>query len=152
MGITLFICDSVGWRQVLCIPPSPRQSPKENKLKVRLKLYVLQCTLYAHMNVHLGFLKTLSQMFQKYSELYLAVQPPTLQATFWEGWLGDCDLQLRHLPVDLRSWKVIYRRIPILMAAAILIKWHSDWVLHAGRDVPIECFNRDITLPLSRGY
>ncbi len=47
----------VGWRQVLCIIPSPRQSPKENKLKLRLKIYVLQCTFYARMNVHLGFEK-----------------------------------------------------------------------------------------------
>jgi hypothetical protein len=42
---------------VLCITPSPHQSPKENKLKLRPKIYVLQCTLYASMNVHLGFLK-----------------------------------------------------------------------------------------------
>jgi hypothetical protein len=37
--------------------PFPRQSPKENKLKLRLKIYVLQCKLYARMNVHLRFKK-----------------------------------------------------------------------------------------------
>ncbi len=47
--------------------------------------YNVQCTLYARMNVHLKFKKNLSQMFQNYSELYLAVPPwshppPTLQA------------------------------------------------------------------------
>ena len=45
--------------------------------------------------------KKLSQMVQIYSELYLAVPPPTLQAAFREGWHGDSDLC--HLPVDLRS-------------------------------------------------
>jgi hypothetical protein len=77
---------------VLCITPSPRQSPKENKLKLRLKIYVLQCKLYACMNVHLRFKKTFSQMFQNYSELCLAVPPPTLQAAVREGWSGDSDL------------------------------------------------------------
>jgi hypothetical protein len=57
--------------------PSPRQSPKENKLKEWPKIYVLQCTLYVLMNVHLGFKKNLTQMVQNYSELYLAVPPPT---------------------------------------------------------------------------
>jgi hypothetical protein len=36
-------------------------------------------------------LKKLSQMVQNYSELYMM------------GWPGDSDLQLCHLPVDLRS-------------------------------------------------
>jgi len=31
----------VGWRQVLCMTPSPRQSPKENKFKLWPKIYVL---------------------------------------------------------------------------------------------------------------
>ena len=31
----------VGWRQVLCVTPSPRQSPKENKFKLWPKIYVL---------------------------------------------------------------------------------------------------------------
>jgi hypothetical protein len=53
--------------------------------------------------VHLGFLKNLSQMFQNYSELYLAVPPPTLEAALREGWSGDSDLWLCYLPVDLRS-------------------------------------------------
>ncbi len=70
----------VGWQQVLCITPSPRQSPKENKLKLRPKIYVLQCALYARMNVHLGVFKNLSLRFQNYSELCLAVPPPTQQA------------------------------------------------------------------------
>jgi hypothetical protein len=48
-------------------------------------------------------LKNISQMFQNYSELYLAVPPPTLQTAFREGWPGDSDLYLCHLPVDLRS-------------------------------------------------
>ena len=52
----------VGWRQVLCMTPSPRQSPKENKFKLWPKIYVLQCTLYARVNVHLGLKKNLSQM------------------------------------------------------------------------------------------
>ena len=77
---------------MLCMTPSPSQSPKENKLKLRLKIYGLQCTLYARMNVHLGFKKNLSQMFQNYSELYLAVPPRTLQAAPREGWPGDSDL------------------------------------------------------------
>ncbi len=47
--------------------------------------------------------KNFITVFQKYSELYLGVQLPTLQAAFWEGWPGDCDLQLRHLSVDIRS-------------------------------------------------
>ena len=33
-----------------------------------------------------------TQMVQNYSELYLAVPPPTLQAAFREGWPGDSDL------------------------------------------------------------
>jgi hypothetical protein len=45
----------VGWRQVLYMTPSTRQSPKENKLKLWPKIHVLQCTLYALMNLHLGF-------------------------------------------------------------------------------------------------
>jgi hypothetical protein len=36
--------------------------------------------------------KKLSQMVKNYSELYLAVPPPTLQAAFREGWPGDSDL------------------------------------------------------------
>ncbi len=47
------------WRQrlwqVLCMTPSPIQSPKENKLKLWPKIYVLQCTLYKRRNVHLRF-------------------------------------------------------------------------------------------------
>jgi hypothetical protein len=31
-------------------------------------------------------------MFQNYSELYLGVPPPTLQAAFREDWPGDSDL------------------------------------------------------------
>jgi hypothetical protein len=41
---------------------------------------------------HLGSKKNLSQMFQNYSELYLAVSPPSLQAALREGWPGDSDL------------------------------------------------------------
>jgi hypothetical protein len=48
-------------------------------------------------------LKKLSQMVPIYSELYLTVPPPTLQAAFREGWPGDSDLYLCHLLVDLRS-------------------------------------------------
>ncbi len=51
-------------------------------------------------------LKKLSQMVQNYSELYLTVPPVpphTLQAAFREGWPGDSDLYMCHLPVDLRS-------------------------------------------------
>jgi hypothetical protein len=44
------------------------------------------------MNVHLGFKKKLSLRFQNYSELYLALPPPTLQAALKEGWPGDSDL------------------------------------------------------------
>jgi hypothetical protein len=55
-------------------------------------MYILKCTLYARINVHLGFKKNLSQMFQNYSELYLAVPPPTQQAALREGWSGDSDL------------------------------------------------------------
>ena len=62
----------VGWRQVLCITPSPRQSPKENKLKLRPKIYVLQCTWYAHMNVHLRLKKKIITDVENYSGLYLA--------------------------------------------------------------------------------
>jgi hypothetical protein len=32
----------VGWRQVLCMTPSPRQSPKENKLKLWLAMAKLR--------------------------------------------------------------------------------------------------------------
>ena len=52
----------VGWRQVLCITPSPLQSPKENKLKLRLKIYVLQYKLYVRMNVHLRFKKIIKDV------------------------------------------------------------------------------------------
>jgi hypothetical protein len=48
-------------------------------------------------------LKNLALRFQYYSELYLAVSPRTLQAAPREGWPGDSDLWLSHLPVDLRS-------------------------------------------------
>ena len=37
-------------------------------------------------------LKKLSQMVQNYSELYLAVPPPTLQDAFQKGWHEDSDL------------------------------------------------------------
>jgi hypothetical protein len=67
----------VGCQQVLCMTPSPCQSPKENKFKLWPKIYVLQCTLYTRMNAHFGSEKNLSLMFQNYSELYLAVPPPT---------------------------------------------------------------------------
>jgi hypothetical protein len=92
----------VGWLQVLRITPSPPQSPKENKFKLRLKIYVLPCTLYACM-MYIMIEKNLSQMFQNYSELYLAVPSPTLQAAHREGWPGDSDHYLCHLPEDLRS-------------------------------------------------
>ena len=66
----------VGWRQVLCITPSPRQSPKENKLKLVLKYmyYNVHCM---HVWMYISDLKFfLSQMVQNYSELYLTVPPP----------------------------------------------------------------------------
>ncbi len=44
--------------------PFPRQSPKENKLKLRLKIYVLQCKLYAHMNEQLRFKKLSHRCFK----------------------------------------------------------------------------------------
>jgi hypothetical protein len=56
-------------------------------------------------DVHHGLKKKLSQMFQNYSELYLAVPSPTLQAALREGWPGDSDHYLCHLPEDLRSKK-----------------------------------------------
>ena len=54
--------------------PSPCQSPKENKLKLWPKIYVLQCTLYVHMNVHLRFKKKFITDVENYSGLYLAAQ------------------------------------------------------------------------------
>ena len=140
----------VGWRQVLCItpPPPPRQSPKENKLKLWPKIYVLQCTLYARMNVHLG----LKNFFHRCSK--------TILNSTWLSHHLHCRLPSERDGLgilicscitcrkisDLR--KVVYRRIQILMVAAILFRWHSDWSLHAARAVPIECFNRGITQPL----
>ncbi len=63
-------------------------------------------------------------MVQNYSELYLAVPLPTPAHCRLpyprEGWTGDSDLKLCHLPVDLGSEKVVHRRIQLLMAAAIL--------------------------------
>ncbi len=68
---------------MLCITPSPRQSPKENKLKLRPKIYVLQCTLYARKNVHLGF----NKIYHRGSKTILnSTLPPTLQAAPREGW------------------------------------------------------------------
>ena len=58
------------------------------------------------MNVHLGFKKNLTQMVQNYSELYLAVPPPTpahcrlLPETDGTGIL-ICSCVT--LPVDLKS-------------------------------------------------
>jgi hypothetical protein len=84
--------------------------------------------MYVRKNVHLGFKKKLSKMFQKYSKLCLPGQygkvrragqymskdakqepctpphcrlpppPPTPR-----GWTGDSDLQLCHLSEDLKS-------------------------------------------------
>jgi hypothetical protein len=54
-------------------------------------------------------LKKLSQMVQNYSELYLTVPPGShhlhckLTPRPPRGWTGDSDLQLCHLPVDLRA-------------------------------------------------
>jgi hypothetical protein len=64
-----------------------------------------QCTLYARVTCECTsrILKNLAMKFQYYSELYLAVPPHTLQAAPREGWPGDSDLWLCHLPVDLRS-------------------------------------------------
>jgi hypothetical protein len=93
----------VGWRQVLCMTPSPRQSPKENKFKLWPKIYVLKCSLYTSMNAHLGSEKKLSQMVQNYSELYLTVPPPHCRLPLRERCSGDSDLYLCNLPVDLRS-------------------------------------------------
>ena len=69
----------------------PAQS-KKKKIYLWPKIYVLQCTLYTLMNVHLGSKKNLSQMFQNFSELYLAVSPHSLQAALREGWTGYSDL------------------------------------------------------------
>jgi hypothetical protein len=57
--------------------PSPRQSPKEKKLKLA-KIYVLQCTLYVQMNVHLRFKKKFITDVENYSGLYLAAQAAPL--------------------------------------------------------------------------
>jgi hypothetical protein len=64
--------------------PFPRQSPKEKieteALNICITMYIgrtYECTS--------RILKKLSQMFQNYSELYLAVSPPTVQAAFREG-------------------------------------------------------------------
>ncbi len=63
------------------------------------------------MNVHLRFKKKFITDVENYSELYLAVPPPTLTYTTalqagpppGEGWTGDSDLWLCHQPGDLRS-------------------------------------------------
>jgi hypothetical protein len=52
--------------------------------------YNVHCT---HVCMYISYLKkNISQMFQNYSELYLAVSPPTLQAALREGCSGDSDL------------------------------------------------------------
>jgi hypothetical protein len=42
----------VDWRHVLCMTPSPPPKSQRNNFKLWPKIYVLQCTLYARMNVH----------------------------------------------------------------------------------------------------
>jgi hypothetical protein len=74
--------------------------------------------MYVRKNVHLGFKKKLSKMFQKYSKLCLpgqygkvrragqymskdAKQKPCTPPAPTEGLTGDSDLRLHHMPEDL---------------------------------------------------
>jgi hypothetical protein len=69
-------------------------------------MYVLQCTLCARMNVRLGFKKIYhrcSKTILNSTWLFHHLYTTTLQAAPREGWTGDSDLYLCHLPVDLRS-------------------------------------------------
>jgi hypothetical protein len=78
--------------------------------------------MYVRKNVHLGFKKKLSKMFQKYSKLCLPGQygkvrragqymskdakqkpctPPHCRLLPQKGLTGDSDLRLHHMPEDL---------------------------------------------------
>jgi hypothetical protein len=74
----------VGWRQVLCMTPSPRQSPKEKKFKLWLK--------YMYYNVHCTYIRMYISDLKK----NLLQMSKTILDSTWLHYL--C-----HQPVDLRS-------------------------------------------------
>ena len=86
------------------------------------KIYVLQCTLYVHMNVHLRFKKKFITDVENYSGLYLAaLQAAPLPLPPPRGMdRGFCSCITCRKISDLG--KVVYRRIQILMVAAILLR------------------------------
>ncbi len=80
---------------MLCMTPSPSQSPKENKIKLWPKIYVLQCMLFARVNVHLGFKKIYhrwSKTILNSTRLSHLLHHTTLQSVPQKGWTGDSDL------------------------------------------------------------
>ncbi len=146
------------WRQVLCMIPSPIQSPKENKLKLWPK--------YMYYNVHCTNVRMyISDFFTKfildvsnYSELCLAVPCRRMEITVpVHHCTSRCHQRGTHrgfLSVVVspagRS-EILKSSIPEDSNPALLFWRHSDWPLHAARAIPIVCFNRNITQPLSRG-
>ncbi len=138
----------------LAFTTSHLQRPKKlKKIKTKLgfKIYVLKCTLYVRRNVQLGFFKILVGYLFILFELCqagLRRSPMPKDANHRPCTQPHCRLPpKRDRPLILSSGCITYRRILNFKSQ---IWWHSDRAFHAARAVPIECFNRSTTKPLSR--